>query len=287
MKRKTGICSLIISAIGGAIVLLIYLTGCVKPCCIGFVLTTDSVSSITATTAQCGGKISSDDDDTVMVRGVCWSTRQSPTVELGDTTSDGIGEGIFTSLITGLAPLTRYYVRAYVTNRKGSTYGDEKSFKTDTAPVFRIGESYGGGIIFFIDTTGVHGLIAAKTDEKNAVWGCAGVLIAGGDVDSVGGGKKNTDTIIYGCKEPDIAAWICKQFVSLNYKDCWFLPSKEELHLLYLQKKIVGSFADDIYWSSTQSDKDAAWGENFTSGNGVQEVRNKNSLFRVRAIRAF
>jgi hypothetical protein len=87
--------------------------------------------------------------------------------------------------------------------------------------------------------------------------------------------------------EPDIAVLICRQFVSLSYKDCWFLPSKEELHLLYLQKKIVGGFADDVYWSSMQIDKDAAWGQNFTSGSGVQEIRNKTSLFQVRAIRAF
>jgi hypothetical protein len=180
---------------------------------------------------------------------------------------------------------TTYYVRAYVTNRKGAAYGDQKSFKTKIAPVFTIGKSYGGGVIFYIDSTGVHGLIAAKTDQSNeAVWGCSGVLIPGADVNSVGKGKKNTDTIIYTCTQPDIAARICTTFISSNYKD-WFLPSKDELHLLYLQKNMIGGFAGEYYWSSTQFDKDFAWGVDFT--DGIRKTRGKSESNFVRPIRAF
>ena len=133
MKRKLGIFSLILTVVGAG-VLLIYITGCSKTCCIGFIVTTDAVSAITESTAHCGGTISSDDEDTVTARGVCWSTRQSPTVE-DDTSSDGIGKGLFISNIHGLAPNTIYYVRAYVTNKKGVAYGDQQFFTTLVAPV--------------------------------------------------------------------------------------------------------------------------------------------------------
>ncbi|MDP1623163.1 MAG: DUF1566 domain-containing protein [Bacteroidales bacterium] len=279
MKRTPGTCFLIMAIIAAG-VLFLDITSCQKNCCtIGFVVATDSVSAITDTTARCGGTIASDDEDTVLSRGVCWSMQRSPTIKDPKTT-DSIGKGKFSSEMTKLMPNTRYYVRAYVTNKKGEAYGDEKSFKTNVGPVFTIGKSYGGGIIFHIDSTGVNGLIAAKTDEKNAAWGCSGVLIPGPDST----GQFNTLMINYACKQPDIAAWICTQVSSGNYKD-WFLPSKDELNLLFLQKHVVGGLTNGIYWSSTQGDKDSAWGIDFS--NGSQEKRNKDSLFHVRAVRSF
>ena len=45
----------------------------------------------------------------------------------------------------------------------------------------------------------------------------------------------------------------------VNYGD-WYLPSKFELNLLYLQKNLVGSFAsDDVYFSSTEVDSTNVW----------------------------
>lgn len=266
-------------------VVCIYITGCRKTCCtIGFVLSTDTVSSITSTTAQCGGTISSYDEDTVLIRGVCWNTQQTPTIE-NDTTSNGHGTGKFNSIITRLSSNTRYYVRAYVTNLKGTAYGNERSFKTLESPIFIIGGTYGGGIIFSLDNTGMHGLIAADADLKmKAKWGCSGSLIPGADGTAIGTGAKNSDTITYGCNESNIAARICRQFGSGNYSD-WFLPSKDELSTLYSQKVVVGGFSDGIYWSSSQADKDSAWAQNFS--NGANMIRNKSDSAFVRAVRAF
>ncbi|MDO5341751.1 MAG: formylglycine-generating enzyme family protein [Bacteroidia bacterium] len=63
------------------------------------------------------------------VRGVCWSVSPNPTVSDSHTT-DGGGTGSFTSSITGLTKNTTYYVRAYATNGKGTSYGEQKSFTT-------------------------------------------------------------------------------------------------------------------------------------------------------------
>jgi uncharacterized protein (TIGR02145 family) len=92
-------------------------------------LTTTGATLIKAYSASSGGNITSDGGVSITTRGVCWSTVQNPTVADNHTT-DGSGIGSFTSNITGLSPLTKYYVRAYATNSAGIAYGGEISFTT-------------------------------------------------------------------------------------------------------------------------------------------------------------
>lgn len=93
------------------------------------VLTTNEVTNIITTSATCGGEITDDGGYNITARGVCWSTNQNPTVS-DSHTSNGTGIGTFTSNITGLTDNTTYYVRAYATNSKGTSYGEEKTFTT-------------------------------------------------------------------------------------------------------------------------------------------------------------
>ena len=92
-------------------------------------LTTTEATSIKAYTAISGGNITNDGYATVEARGVCWNTSGNPALS-DNYTTDGSGMGIFTSNITGLSPLTTYYVRAYATNSMGTAYGNEISFTT-------------------------------------------------------------------------------------------------------------------------------------------------------------
>ncbi|MBP5710454.1 MAG: T9SS type A sorting domain-containing protein [Bacteroidales bacterium] len=111
-------------------------------------VTTDSVTNITTTTAKSGGKVTNDGGATVTARGVCWSTSQNPTISDSHTTN-GSGTGSFNSSITGLSPLTTYYVRAYATNSVGTTYGEEVSF---TPPFYVDGKPcYGTSTLTDID----------------------------------------------------------------------------------------------------------------------------------------
>jgi len=92
-------------------------------------VTTTTISGITQTTAISGGNVTSDGGATIIVRGVCWSTSQNPTIA-NSKTSNGAGTGIFTSNLTGLANNTVYYVRAYATNSAGTSYGNQVNFTT-------------------------------------------------------------------------------------------------------------------------------------------------------------
>ena len=93
------------------------------------VLTTNSSTNITISSVTSGGVISSDGGAAVSARGVCYSTSSNPTIA-GSHTSDGTGSGSFVSNITGLAANTKYYIKAYATNKVGTAYGDEVSFTT-------------------------------------------------------------------------------------------------------------------------------------------------------------
>jgi len=92
-------------------------------------VTTAAISSITNSSASSGGDVTSDGGAAVTVRGVSWNTIGSPTVS-DNTTSNGSGLGTYSSSMTGLAPGTTYYVRAYATNTIGTGYGNEVSFST-------------------------------------------------------------------------------------------------------------------------------------------------------------
>jgi starch-binding outer membrane protein SusE/F len=96
---------------------------------VGPTVTTDSINTITGTTAKVYGTVTVAGGSPVTARGVCFSSSHNPTT--ADTkTSDGTGTGTFTSSLTNLNGLTKYYVRAYAINSAGTGYGSEDSLTT-------------------------------------------------------------------------------------------------------------------------------------------------------------
>ena len=93
------------------------------------IVSTTAITSITAGSAISGGYVSSDGSATVTARGVCWNILPNPTT-INSKTINGSGAGVFTSNVTGLAPGTVYYLRAYATNSLGTAYGNELNLTT-------------------------------------------------------------------------------------------------------------------------------------------------------------
>ncbi len=155
-----------------------------------------------------------------------------------------------------------------------------------------IGQSYGGGIVFYVYDNGQHGLIAATADQSTSMrWFGGSYTNTRARADGVGAGLKNTAIIIANQGPVDgaaFAATICNEYsVTVNgvvYGD-WYLPSKRELNLLYINKNVVGGFATFVFWSSTEVVDGNAWYQNF--GDGNQGGTNESSASYVRAIRAF
>jgi hypothetical protein len=244
-------------------------------------LTTSDISCIAANSATGGGSVTDDGGATVTAEGVCWGTTPGPTIS-DSKTNDGSGIGSYTSTPTGLTANTQYYMRAYATNSLGTTYGNEISFMSSP---FTIGQSYNGGIIFYIDCSGLHGLIAAPGDQgAGPQWGCNGTLI-GGTYAGIGTGQANTTAIVNGCSETGIAARICDDLVLNGYED-WFLSSYYEMKQMAAQKNIIGGFTSTTYWSSTEASATAAWAQGFVDGP-YYYLYGKTSPSRVRCSRSF
>ena len=155
-----------------------------------------------------------------------------------------------------------------------------------------------GGLIFYENPDyaedGWRYLEAAPFDlSGGARWGCFRSEVPGARGTEVGTGKQNTLDILAACDEPGSAAYLCANFV-LNGVRGWFLPSTDELVLMYenLRAKGTGHFKDTgiadnfTYWASTQNSADMAAHVDFPDLGRVHGD-DKDFPRRVRAIRAF
>jgi hypothetical protein len=200
---------------------------------------------------------------------------------------------------------------------------------------YKIGDFAQGGIIFWLDESGNHGLVCAKEDYPDLVpWdthlktgaeGTRAVPAEKAIVLSLGdgpySGELNTAIIIGALGYGDgrvYAAAACNELQvtenQIAYGD-WYLPSREELNLLYKNRKLIDKIAlehggsnfqmvgdyrvpENFYWSSTESfirDKKiisapshSSWVHNFKKGGqSFQIPARKYMTCSVRAIRAF
>ena len=239
---------------------------------------TDSISNIGYYNATSGGSIANDGGCTIIQKGICWSYHSNPTIS-DYLSSFGTGTGSFVSNITGLYANRTYYVRAYSTNSLGTTtYGPQNVFITATPNTLYIGQIYAGGIIFYIDSTGQHGLVCDTVNLGNFQRGCYETNIQTST--DIGTGASNTAAIIANCNEIDIAARICDDLIFNGYSD-WFLPSRDELSLMWANLKMqdLGNFTLNNYWSSS-----ANWAQYWWYG---MNPCYDHVSFCVRAVRSF
>jgi len=169
---------------------------------------------------------------------------------------------------------------------------------TPTSTTYSVGQTALGGKIAYIlqsgdpgyDANVQHGLIATSSDISESVqWGCEGTRLTGANGSAIGTGNQNTIDIITECTTSGIAAKLCSDLTTGGYSD-WYLPSKDELNKLYLNRVAIGGFTTTSgfsnYWSSTQFDfNNPAFQQAFE--NGAQNGSEKNAYHRVRAVRSF
>jgi len=176
----------------------------------------------------------------------------------------------------------------------GSIWLNMSGFTNST---LSIGNYYQGGKIAYIlvsgdpgyDETTQHGLIAATTDQSTGIrWHNGSNTTTGATATTIGTGLSNTNTIIgfQGAVSRSYAAGLARAFTGGGYND-WYLPSKDELNKLYLNRVAIGGFTSNSYWSSTESSisNGDASSQVFLNGNQSNSVKFGTNY--VRAIRAF
>jgi hypothetical protein len=152
-----------------------------------------------------------------------------------------------------------------------------------------------GGWIFYdkgVYSGGWRYLEAAPSElEFSAQWGAYGYNVSGTGL-AVGSGKRNTEIIVaylQNIGETGKAAQLCDSLSYDGYND-WFMPSKDDLNLMYtnLKQRGLGEFSNSWYWSSSQSSAYYSWHQRFNGGAQTGDYNYyKNTDLSVRAVRAY
>jgi hypothetical protein len=155
---------------------------------------------------------------------------------------------------------------------------------------FKTGDEYGGGIVFYVDSTGQHGLICASYDQGTTVtWNNGTNLVTNATGTGIGTGMANTAAIVAAQGPGEYAAKICYDLDINGYSD-WYLPSKSECFSMYFNLKLmkgIGHFTDALYWSSTEASVGNAYSQYANDGYPPNGGYYKNTTHCVRAVRSF
>lgn len=211
--------------------------------------------------------------------------------------NDQVGDGSETHVTAG----------ANVIVTGTGTSGDPYVVNATTAgsPIHYVGELYGGGIVYWVDDTGTHGLIASLDDldgGNGVAWSANAGTGIGATAQSFYDGASNTAAIVALDNTPGYAATLCVSYTGGGYSD-WYLPSHQELQYLRNSSLIINQIlANDgdsstnglnisnsspygYYWSSTEYISNTAWHLRLQFGDLGNNLKTDN--YRVRAVRAF
>jgi len=160
--------------------------------------------------------------------------------------------------------------------------------------MYTVGQSAQGGIIFYVDDSGQHGLVAAAADYGLGItmkWINNSNINTNAVRSGIYGGQTNTELIIDKQGNGTYAAFAAAQFNGGDYGD-WYLPSKTELYMMYQVKNSIGMSGNtNSYWSSTEIPANSGFVSETASfvnfSTGAQTPASKSNTYRVRAIRRF
>jgi hypothetical protein len=162
----------------------------------------------------------------------------------------------------------------------------------------------GGGKVFYVHASGTFACgatlsstckyLEAAPTSGTAAWTDATYEWSGNTSEAIGAdaqgtaigtGYRNTQAMVTQSSTAERAGTIARAYRGPNNLSDWYLPSKNELNQLYIEKARIGGFLTEWYWSSSEVDATEAWPQHF--GNGLQYGYFKTPLVYVRPVRAF
>lgn len=210
------------------------------------------------------------------------SPHASAVMEVSSTTKGFLPPRLTSAQIAAIAsPATGLIVYNTTTNAPNYFNGTHWLSFTGSVPFPQIGTFWEGGIVIYLDGTGLHGITATPADLEFKYFGCIGVVI-GASGTALYTGDDNTALLIT-CGDSHVGR-ICDT-LTLNGKTDWYAPAKDELNEIYNQRAFLGTFQSSYYWSSSEIDASNAWRQLFPSGS--QGPGSKNSNGYIRCVRQF
>ena len=171
----------------------------------------------------------------------------------------------------------------------------------DSTPDHYIGERYGGGVVFWLDSAGQHGLICSMVDLSIQAWSNVASTLIGSTAQSDWNGLSNSNAIVGQAGHTSSAAQLCLNYTNADYGtgiySDWYLPARTELNHLWnniydVQKALEGDgnpvttlITQTLYWSSTENSSYLAYAFTFTEGKLTGGGKSTN--YYVRAVRSF
>ena len=164
------------------------------------------------------------------------------------------------------------------------------------SPIF-VGDLIRGGIVGYIFKPGdagyvsgeTHGLIITAADiAVHTTWGCVSTAANFSTGSIIGTGWNNTINMINGCPETNSAARVCDALVLNGYSD-WYLPSLQELNVIYLNRALLNAnFSHSgYYWCSTHCGGNTAYGFGIDNGDNGYGCGTTSDPNNIRAVRNF
>lgn len=173
------------------------------------------------------------------------------------------------------------------------------------SPTYSVGDSLEGGIIFYVDASGQHGLMCAKEDQSTAIaWSLGTGIITGAQCEGIGSGKINTMLIVSsgrGDYGTSYAAKVCATYTTyvttptyIAYGG-WYMPNITELQLIAANQTVInntaaamgGTTLSSVYHSSREGGVSTAANAQVVFMSGGTGMVSKSDLRATRAIREF
>lgn len=256
-------------------------------------------NSVSFYNAICGANLISDGGLTVSKLGVLISTQSIPTLSNSQIIKYHSNDVAFTSVLDNLNENTTYSCRGFAENLAGVSLSNN-IYQFTTKNFFNVGEQGpAGGVVFYskIDTLGGWNFLECSPSDLNSMfpWVAFNNSVTINLGTSIGEGKTNTTNIVnaFGLSGLNYAAKMCVT-MNLNGFDDWFLPSRDELIIMYqnLYLQNLGSFTNGAkYWTSSEDNffTQNAWcqkmSNNLGTVNSLTELKTVG--LKIRPIRCF
>jgi hypothetical protein len=163
----------------------------------------------------------------------------------------------------------------------------------------------GGGKVFYVQASGTFACgatlsstckyLEAAPTSGTAAWTEATYAWSGNTSEAVGAaargtaigtGYKNTQAMVTQSSTAGMAGTVTRAYRGPNSLSDWYLPSKDELNQMYVNRSAIGGFTSNWHRSSSEYGDDSAWIQDFLSDRQAETFKS-DDRFYVRPVRAF